>query len=69
MKPEKNNQIYDDELLNEKQKTPLFEFAFCGTADVFQNHLKNLAELAEPEPWCYENRKDDPLSYIKILHI
>lgn len=66
MKPEKNNQIYDDELLNEKQKTPLFEFAFCGTADVFQNHLENLAELAEPEPWCYENRKDDPYHILKF---
>lgn len=60
-----NTSLIEDKS-SQKTKTPLFAFAYCGSQERFQEHLKDLAELAEPEPWCYETRKDEPYHILKF---
>lgn len=40
---------------NEKQKPVLFTFAFCGLTEVYNSKLKQLANMAEYEPWTYND--------------
>lgn len=42
----------------------LYHFAYCGTDESFNRKLENLAELAEPEIWGFD--ESNPLSILKI---
>lgn len=44
----------------------LFDYAFCGTADVFAKAIANLAAIAEDENWSFDGRPYSVLyNYIK----
>lgn len=58
-------QIKNEEL-ECKDKPELYTFAFCGSTEAMNDKLKYLAELAEPEKWCYEGREDDPYHILKF---
>lgn len=55
--------------LEEKNRPELFSFAFCGTKEAFEDKLRNLAELAEEEKWCYDSREDDPYHILRYYII
>lgn len=59
----KNENIKEDNTQIEKPE--LFTFAFCGTNEAFQDKLDKLAKIAEPEPWHYSGRDNDPYHILK----
>lgn len=48
---------------NNKNHRELRKFAFCGNAEHFQNHLIDLASLAQDEEWTH--REDEPYHILK----
>lgn len=68
----KSNEKFKEETMSTEEKDTrpeLFKFAFCGTKEAFEDKLKSLAELAEDEKWCYNNRTDEPYHILKYYII
>ena len=59
-----NTLIYDNE--SEKKVPAIFEFAFCGTVDVFKEKIQKLADLAETEEWTLSSDGDDENKVLRI---
>lgn len=59
-------EVNQNEFIENKEKPELYSFAFCGTFEAMNDKLKKLAELAEPEVWCYNGREDDPYHILRF---
>lgn len=50
----------------EQKEMTLYDFAYCGSREGFQNMINYLANIAEPETWSFsDNTKSVLIKYIK----